>query len=54
MFTVASSTKILTALENEIKVSFLLTANDRVVNICRNFEQKLAEKSVKKSFISKN
>ena len=48
-------TKILTALVNEINVSFLLIVKYRVRNIWTNFKQKLLKRSMSKnSFISKN
>ena len=35
-------TKILTAFENEIRVSFLLIVKYNVMNTCTNFKQKIA------------
>ena len=35
-------TKILTAFENEIRVSFLLIVKYHVMNTCTNFKQKIA------------
>ena len=47
-------TKILTAFENEISVSFMLVVMYHVMNTCTNFKQKIAqEKYVRKSFSSK-
>ena len=47
-------TKILTAFENEIRVSFLLIVMYHVKNTCTNFKQKIAkEKYVRKGFSSK-
>ena len=39
-------TKILTAFENEIKVSFMLIVKHHVMNICTNFKQKLLKRSM--------
>ena len=36
-------TKILTAFENEIRVSFLLIVMYHVMNTCTNFKQKIAQ-----------
>ena len=35
-------TKILTAFENEIRLSFLLIVKDHVMNTCTNLEPKIA------------